>query len=289
MKIGMRNVKTALSVFVCVTLYRVLSLGSPFYAAVASIISMQSSVKDSFKVGKDRLLGTFLGAVIGFLFALIAPQNPLLIGLGIVIIIYISNLLNWNNSISISGVVFISIMINLSAKTPLEYSFYRLLDTFIGISIAVLVNYFIVPPGSTDKISSGCKLLIEKNRNLVRESLCSQGLAEQSIRDDIQSIREQIMNLLDEIRPKKIKSPLLATAANTIALSDDIRSHLDVITTINGELALHRSNIKLLSETFQCTLIDNTEISNEVNIVYNYHVSNILRDMTSLEKLLNVL
>ena len=57
MKIGMRNVKTPLAVFLCVVIFQILNMGSSFYAAIAAIISMQSSVLDSFKTGKNRMLG----------------------------------------------------------------------------------------------------------------------------------------------------------------------------------------------------------------------------------------
>lgn len=76
MKIGMRNIKTALSVFLCVVIFQIFNMGSPFYAAIAAIISMQSSVIDTFKTGKNRVLGTFLGAFTGLVFALLGPSNP---------------------------------------------------------------------------------------------------------------------------------------------------------------------------------------------------------------------
>lgn len=144
--IGMRNIKTGLAVFICVIISRLLKLEYPFYSVIAAIIAMQSSVEASFKTGKNRMLGTFVGAVIGHVFALIYHGNIILITLGVMATIHICNLLNWKNAISIACVVFVSIMLSDKSRDPLFYSINRLLDTFIGIIVALLINRFIFPP-----------------------------------------------------------------------------------------------------------------------------------------------
>ena len=145
-KIGMRNIKTGIAVFISIAISRILSSGYPFFAAVASIVAMQSSVEGSFKAGKNRMLGTFVGAVVGYVFALIAPGNVFLCAIGIIMVIYICNILNWKDAISIGGIVFLAIMLNLNGGSPLYYSLYRILDTFIGTVVALAVNRFVAPP-----------------------------------------------------------------------------------------------------------------------------------------------
>lgn len=145
-KVGMRNIKTAIAVFISIVLSKLFKMEYPFYAAIAAIISMQSSVEESFKAGRNRMFGTFIGAVVGFACALISPGNAFVSAIGIVIVIYICNLLKWKESSSIGGVVFLAIMLNLKGNSPLWYSINRLLDTFLGIIVAITVNYFIIPP-----------------------------------------------------------------------------------------------------------------------------------------------
>jgi uncharacterized membrane protein YgaE (UPF0421/DUF939 family) len=142
----MRNIKTALAVFICILIANIFSLESPFYTAIAAIVTMQNSVKGSFKAGKNRILGTFIGAIIGYLCAIIAPGNTILCALGIVAVIYICNLFKWNEAAAMGGIVFCAIMLNLGSKSPLFYSFNRLLDTLVGIIVALTINYFIAPP-----------------------------------------------------------------------------------------------------------------------------------------------
>lgn len=150
-KVGMRNVKTAIAVCASILISRGLSMEYPFYAAIASVIAMQSSVEGSFKAGKNRMLGTFIGALVGFICASIKPGNIFLVGIGVICVIYLCNLFNWEKSSSIGCIVFCVIMINLKGNNPLFYSINRLLDTFLGITVAVAVNYLVVPPKSKEK------------------------------------------------------------------------------------------------------------------------------------------
>ena len=140
-KIGMRNIKTAISVFLCVIILRAFHNTSPFYACIAAVITMQSAVQDSFTTGKNRMVGTIIGAIWGLIFALISPSNIFLTGIGIIFVIYSLNILNRKKSISIACIVFIAIMTNLKDATPLIYSLSRVLETFLGIFVSVLVNY----------------------------------------------------------------------------------------------------------------------------------------------------
>ncbi|GFR35275.1 hypothetical protein TCEA9_10870 [Thermobrachium celere] len=147
MTIGMRNIKTALAVFLSIVFSNILKLDYPFYAAIASLVCMQSTLEKTYTAGKNRLLGTFIGAVLGFVFASLFPTNALFSALGIVLLIYICNKLDWNDAISMAGIVFLGIMLNIKDnKHALVYSYKRLLETLIGITIAFIVNYFIKPP-----------------------------------------------------------------------------------------------------------------------------------------------
>ncbi|WP_203635921.1 FUSC family protein [Thermobrachium celere] len=143
----MRNIKTALAVFLSIVFSNILKLDYPFYAAIASLVCMQSTLEKTYTAGKNRLLGTFIGAVLGFVFASLFPTNALFSALGIVLLIYICNKLDWNDAISMAGIVFLGIMLNIKDnKHALVYSYKRLLETLIGITIAFIVNYFIKPP-----------------------------------------------------------------------------------------------------------------------------------------------
>lgn len=142
--IGMRNIKTAFSVLICIIVARWLNL-DPFFASIAAVVTMQTTFDVSFKAGLERMVGTLVGAGIGIMIALWAPNNELLIGIGIVIVIYISNLIHQQNAASMACIVFLAIMLNLSGETPMQHAGARIIETLIGIIIAVGVNSLFFP------------------------------------------------------------------------------------------------------------------------------------------------
>lgn len=171
---GMRNIKTAVSVFLCLVIYVVFPLLSsslsgvdgriaeviafilkredPMFACIAAIIVMQSTVADSVSIGKSRIYGTAMGAAAGLLFLclnLCLPYkwfNIILCTFGVIVLIYICNVSKLQNAASISVITFLVIMISIGHNAPFLYAFNRLLDTGIGIVVSLLVNKFVNVP-----------------------------------------------------------------------------------------------------------------------------------------------
>ncbi|MEG0306615.1 MAG: aromatic acid exporter family protein [Clostridium sp.] len=144
--VGMRNIKTALAVAVSVVISDIFKLQSPFFVATSALISMETTVKKGIHAGISRVLGTIIGGCLGVIAVLIHPGNVFLIFTGIVILITLLNLLNWQDSISIACVVFCVIMITMSSENIVFYAFQRTFDTIVGIIISIFINYIISPP-----------------------------------------------------------------------------------------------------------------------------------------------
>lgn len=151
MKFGWRIVKTGIAVGLCVLLANLLHLEYPFYSAIAAVITLQATIADSYKQGVNRLKGTLVGAVFGYLFALVAVNNPLWTGLGIIVTFTVLNYMRWTEAMNIASIVFIAITLNLEGQ-PLNYAFNRLVDTALGIVVAFLVNRLVHPPKYKDKL-----------------------------------------------------------------------------------------------------------------------------------------
>lgn len=141
-KIDMLSIKTAISVFLCVVLFKFLHRPYPFYACIAAISCMRDTSCNSYSAGKSRVIGTCIGAAIGLMFFIFLKPTAIYCGIGIVIVIYLCNLFKKNSSIVISCIVFIAIMTNLKDMPSDTYAINRIIDTTIGVIIAVLVNKF---------------------------------------------------------------------------------------------------------------------------------------------------
>lgn len=146
-KIGMRNIKTALSVGICLLFFQFIGIGDGIQAAIAAIICMKSSLENSIQTGVERIIGTVIGAVLGVLALLIIERTTfqittLLAITGVVIIIYLCNLFKVQASTVIGLVVFLIILIAEEDQPPVIYGTLRLIETFFGIIVAYLINRF---------------------------------------------------------------------------------------------------------------------------------------------------
>jgi uncharacterized membrane protein YgaE (UPF0421/DUF939 family) len=146
----MRNVKTSLAAFLSVGISYLLKLEFPFFTAISTIFTIGSPKETPLKAGRIRMLGSLVGACVGVGLALIKPGNVFLCGLGMMVIVYICSILEWDNAIPIAGVIFMAIMLGKDIKNPLQYSVNRILNAFGGIVVAVAVDYAI-PSGGKDR------------------------------------------------------------------------------------------------------------------------------------------
>ena len=150
--IGMRNLKTGLSVLLCLLFYYFTKRDGALFAGISAIVCMQDNVEKSMTSGISRMCGTFIGATEAMVFLYLYQRYPydfLKIGstaLGVMLLILFCNLLKRNDSIVIAGMVFLVIMIGTSEQSPFLYSINRLVDTLIGILVAVVVNRLLWDP-----------------------------------------------------------------------------------------------------------------------------------------------
>ena len=142
---GWRITKTAIAVGVSVWIAQLLHLEYPFFSGFAAVFAMQTTIEGSLKEGLHRMQGTIVGAVLGYLFSLVAVGNPLWTAFGLVITLTILKTLKWPESMVMASMVFIIILIDPKGDRLL-YAFNRTIDTGLGIVVAYLVNRFIRPP-----------------------------------------------------------------------------------------------------------------------------------------------
>ena len=155
-KIGLRTIKTALSVFFCLLFFP----NEPFFACLTAVFCIQDTVSNSIKMAINRTLGTVLGAATGLLFLIICRFLTynididfirkflvyLTIAIGIVVVIYLCNLINKPSAINISCIVFLAVTTAHAFDHPLHYATNRVIETLFGVFVGLLVNKFISPP-----------------------------------------------------------------------------------------------------------------------------------------------
>lgn len=131
--------------------------GIPFYSALAVLQCMQPYQQSTKKVARNRLTGTLIGAFWGLVLLLVQlnwlgrlpggayllyPAIALLTG----VTLYSTVLLGVPNTAYFSCVVFLSITVNhISDGNPYLFVWNRVLDTLIGVALALAVNNVHLP------------------------------------------------------------------------------------------------------------------------------------------------
>ena len=155
---GQRIVRSVVSVWLCMILYYIRGMrGEPFYSVIAALQCVQPYSSNMLSEGKDRIIGTLIGAFWGgvVLYAELLPAGGgmstallLLILLGVFagLVIYSTVVLNISQYALFSAVVFLGIAMYHSDDTIFYvHIFNRTMDTIIGVVIAVIVNSVHMP------------------------------------------------------------------------------------------------------------------------------------------------
>ncbi len=150
--IGMRNVKTALAAMLCALIYFPIDR-NPTFACIGAIFGMGGNTHQSKLGGGNRFFGTIIGGLLGMLFFSIyihiypdgemRPLMLLFVFIGVVLLIISSQLIDWPGAIQPGGVMLCIILFNTPVETYVSYSLNRIVDTGIGVLVALFVNWLL--------------------------------------------------------------------------------------------------------------------------------------------------
>ncbi|WP_352418316.1 aromatic acid exporter family protein [Proteiniborus sp.] len=286
----MRTIKTSIAVTISITLAYILKLNSPFFVGVAAIIAMQDNLVDSYRMGRNRVLGTILGAVVGLLGSLISAGNPIIIGIGIIIVIHLCNKLGWNKSISIASIVFISITLNVEEGSELYYSLNRILDTIVGIVVAVIVNFIISPPLTKDKIYSISINIIDEFSQAIKTIVVSEGAIKKSsplkeIEDKLGAINKEYPILMKEIDIKLYRKDLCdINLQHSKELIKKLYNNINILVEMGSGFNIDLENCKILNKIYDLEIIGSDNLNN-LDMVYNYHLKTSLEILEELREI----
>ena len=144
-KIGQRNVKTAISATLCALGYSLIDR-NPTFACIGAVFGMDNSLENSWRTGGNRLAGTVIGGFLGMGFFYITSQvdstpfELVMLFVGIMTLIYLSQLFRFAGAIQAGAVVFYIVMLNTPEHQYISYALNRMLDTGIGVFLSILIN-----------------------------------------------------------------------------------------------------------------------------------------------------
>ena len=153
-RIGMRVVKTAAAVGICLLFALFLGgIESILITAVSAIVTIRTTQEETIASGIFRVLGTVVGGVLGTITVIISLFLPLYYeGLFVIVIplmlllnLYICNVLNMQDACAISCVVTVIVATQIgqmehSVNEALMFALFRVRDTFVGVTVATVMN-----------------------------------------------------------------------------------------------------------------------------------------------------
>lgn len=209
LKIGPRIVKTGIAVTLALYICRFFELEPGVFAGVAAIFAVQPSIYRTWRHLLDQLLTNTLGATIALLTIYFIGNEPIIIGLVMMIVILIGLQLKMVNTISLTLVTVLAIM-SAPGTEDLLYAANRFLIILIGIGSAFLVNIFIIPPNHK-KIYLENSSHIFQNMSILMRTAISDELTEKSFQEEFKNLNqdlqklEETFNIFNEERAKLSK------------------------------------------------------------------------------------
>ncbi len=160
-RIGLRTVKTAISVSLSLWFMSLRGSPAPIFGAIGAISAMSRTLGDAFKTCSTQFFGIVLGAVFGTVFVnVFADFRYIGIGLGMIGLILLCVQLKLQFAVALACMVFVAICLS-PPQAAFMYSVNRLIDTTIGLATALLVNVLIKPYNNCARIDGLIKDFLE--------------------------------------------------------------------------------------------------------------------------------
>lgn len=147
-KLGMRTFKTGIAVFLVLLIFGFFGWKGLQIGALTAVFSLREDFDKSVHFGTSRILGNSIGGFFALVFFLLNTYFQeafwvTLVAVPICTMLTIMTNVAMNNKAGIIGGVSAMLIITLSIPSgeTVLYVFARVFETFMGVFVAILVNY----------------------------------------------------------------------------------------------------------------------------------------------------
>ena len=136
--------KTGLTALLCLYLGRLLGLRHSYWAAITAIVIMGADNSTTIAAGRDRLIGTFIGAFLGWVTCYVWHGYLSAYALAVALCIFICISLCIEKTGRLAAVALTIIVLLRVGETPFRAALGRFLEVSLGIVVALAIN-LVVP------------------------------------------------------------------------------------------------------------------------------------------------
>lgn len=280
--IGLRTIKTAAAVILSMIIVNPLGTTSSklIFAMLGAMAAVMPTFKESLESCLAQIVGVFFGALAGVL--LLALKLPPLVatGIGIILVITLYNALRIRYAPGIP--CFIVVMLCTTPDIqPMSYAIGRIWDTAIGLGIGLLINMLVFPYDNSRQIRATVESLDTALISFLEELFDGDSIfpATEDMTRKIDDMARQLNIFSNQkllLRMKRQKKEL-----ETFRLCESkaraLVSQMEVLSQMGQPGRLSEANRELLISC-DANIRDQRvlEDATELDIVTNYHVSQIL-------------
>ena len=148
--------KAGLAAVLCLWLAGLLGLEHSYWAAISAIVVMGSNTEVTVTSCRDRLLGTAIGALLGWVTSFVWHGHSLVYGFFVVIVVFICSSLEFDKAGRLAAVALtIVVLVNQGEGDSGRAALARFLEVGLGIIVALLVTVLVFPAAASPERKTG--------------------------------------------------------------------------------------------------------------------------------------
>jgi len=125
----------------------------PIWALISTVLVMQSNLGSVIRASGVRIGGTLIGAVIGAIVGSLVDANALSLALSVALTMGVLSGIGLPETLRLAGTTAIVVLVSKQVEEgPWLTAFFRFVEVFIGISVAILVQTIIWPSRARNEL-----------------------------------------------------------------------------------------------------------------------------------------
>jgi uncharacterized membrane protein YccC len=134
-------VRTAIAAVASLLIARLFRLPEAYWAAIATLIVMQSTLGAAWTVSKDRLAGTALGATAGAVLATYTGSSVTSFGVGLFALGVLCDIFRITRAAyRYAGITLVIVMLIASTQRPWVIALHRFVEISVGIAVGLILT-----------------------------------------------------------------------------------------------------------------------------------------------------
>lgn len=178
------------------------TLVSGLWSVMTAIVLSQGNIGVTYKAAWIRFLGVIVGSILGGVFTTYIGSGPLNLGLAIFATVIICSLFHIKDSFRIACMTVAIVMLLWGFKqsvSPWTFSFFRFIDSCIGILTTLLIAHFVLPEKALVNLENNIAKILTNLGKFYRLSLTT----ETDLKESDQTSRELFFEIDELLRENR--------------------------------------------------------------------------------------